>query len=243
MRLTDDVHLVGSGAIRLSNRYDCHVYLLQSEGEAALIDAGSGLEPERIVQNVLAAGVAPGALKYILMTHVHGDHAGGVRALRERLGGKVVASAIEARLLAVGSNEDLGLVRARASGIYPRDFVIPRTEADLVIADGESLTVGAYKVTALVRPGHSAGHTCFLAEGSRRLLFGGDILFLKGLASVQNIPGCELTAYRASVLSLRGLGIEALFPGHSLWCIDGAQEHIDLAADRWSGTSVPPNYA
>lgn len=243
MRLTDDVYLVGSGAIRLSNRFDCHVYLLQSEGEAALIDAGSGLEPERIVQNLAAAGVGLGALKYSLLTHVHGDHAGGVRALRDRLGGKVVASAIEARLLAAGSDQELGLTMARASGIYPESFQIPRLEVDQVIEDGESLKVGAYRVTALVRPGHSAGHTCFLAENSRRLLFSGDILFLKGLASVQNIPGCDLDAYRASVRSLRGLGVDALFPGHSLWCIDGAQEHIDLAADRWSAALVPPNYA
>lgn len=242
MRLTDGVHLVGSGAIRLSNRYDCHVYLLESEGEAALIDGGSGLDPECILRNVAAAGVAVSAIRYLLLTHAHGDHAGGVKVLQERLRLKVVASETEARLLATGSDQELGLDLARSAGIYPPDFQIPRTSVDQIVADGETLRVGAFTVTAMVRPGHSAGHTCYLAAGERQLLFGGDIVFLKGLASVQNIPGCDIGQYRSSVLSLRGLGVDGLFPGHSLWCVDGAQEHIDLAATRWSGTSVPSNY-
>lgn len=243
MQITDEVHLVGSGAIRLSNRYDCHVYLVMSEGEAALIDAGSGLDPDCILRNVAAAGVAVSSIRYLLLTHAHGDHAGGVKALRERLRLKVVASETEARLLATGTDEELGLDLARAAGIYAPDFQIPRTPVDQIVADGETLRVGALTVTALVRPGHSAGHTCYLVAGERRLLFGGDIVFLKGLASVQNIPGCDIGHYRSSVLSLRGLGVNGLFPGHGLWCVDGAQEHIDLAATRWSNVSVPSNYA
>lgn len=242
MRITGEVHLVGSGAIRLSNRYDCHVYLLKSEGEAALIDAGSGLDPDRILRNVEDAGVSVSAIRYLFLTHAHGDHAGGVKGLRERLGLKVVASEAEARLLATGSDQELSLDLARAAGIYPADFQIPRTPVDQLVADGETLRVGALTVTALVRPGHSAGHTCYLVTGERRFLFGGDIVFLKGFASVQNIPGCDISLYRSSILSLRGLSVDGLFPGHGLWCVDGAQEHLDLAATRWSSASVPPNY-
>jgi hydroxyacylglutathione hydrolase len=243
MQLTADVHLVGSGPMRLSNRYDCHVYLLVSGGEAALIDAGAGLEPDRISANVQALGLAPGAVRHLLLTHAHADHAGGVSALREQFHLQVVASAREARLLAEGTDEELGLALARREGVYPADYSLPRTTTDRLVSDGDAMQVGEYVVRALIRPGHSIGHTCYLAESpGQRLLFGGDLVFLKGLASVLNIPGCDLQQYRASARSLRGLAVDALFPGHGLWCLEKAQEHLDLAAARWDGIYVPPNY-
>lgn len=242
MKLTDGVYLVGSGAVRISNRYDCHTYLCVSQGEAGLIDAGAGIEPERILANITAAGVALEAVRWLLLTHAHGDHAGGVAAIRRRLNLTVVASQIEADRLERGTDQELALDLARAAGIYPRDFQIPRIRADRIIGDGEQLTVGGSTVTAMIRPGHSPGHTCYLFDDGRRLFFGGDLVFLKGLASLQNIPGCDPAQYRKSALSLKGLGVDALFPGHSLWCVAGAQEHLDMAAERWSGVLYPPNY-
>lgn len=242
MQLTDGVYLVGSGAIRISNRYDCHTYLLVSQGEAALIDAGAGIEPERILANITAAGVPLKAVRRLLLTHTHGDHAGGVAALRDRLDLEVIASQAETDRLERGTDSELGLDLARAAGIYPADYHIPRVRADRIVSDGEQIQLGGCSVTALIRPGHSPGHTCYLAETGRRLLFGGDLVFLKGLASLLNVPGCEATQYRKSILSLQGLAVDALFPGHSLWCVEGAQEHLDMAVERWSGVLLPPNY-
>lgn len=48
MKLTDNVYLVGSGEIGLTNQYDCHVYLIDGGSDAVLIDAGVGIESEKI---------------------------------------------------------------------------------------------------------------------------------------------------------------------------------------------------
>ena len=58
MQLTTRVHVVGSGwlGFGLSHDLDCHVYLVNGLTEMALIDAGVGLEVERIVANTVRMG-------------------------------------------------------------------------------------------------------------------------------------------------------------------------------------------
>ena len=78
------IHLVGSGAfgLDLTDAYDCHVYLLDGGPELALIDVGAGMGAEQIVANIGAPGsIRPGSAS-ILLTHAHGDHAGGAARMR-----------------------------------------------------------------------------------------------------------------------------------------------------------------
>ena len=51
MRIMKDIYLVGSGNFGISNMTDCNVYLVGSEESYALIDAGSGLQTEKILEN------------------------------------------------------------------------------------------------------------------------------------------------------------------------------------------------
>jgi hydroxyacylglutathione hydrolase len=57
MRLTPEVHLVGSGdsGFGLTDPFDCHVYLLDGGSEAALVDAGIGTGVDEILANARAA--------------------------------------------------------------------------------------------------------------------------------------------------------------------------------------------
>ena len=82
IRLHENVTLVGSGELGLSHYLDCHVYLLHEGEDYALIDAGSGVEPERLRANVSDAAGDLSRIRLLLLTHCHGDHAGGVHALR-----------------------------------------------------------------------------------------------------------------------------------------------------------------
>src|SRR5206468_3091198 len=70
--LHENVTLIASGELGLSHYLDCHVYLLHSDGKSALIDAGAGVQPERLIGSLEAP------LDYLLLTLTHGDHAGGV---------------------------------------------------------------------------------------------------------------------------------------------------------------------
>src|SRR3954466_2430543 len=90
MRILPDLAIVGSGQIRSSSAYDCHVYALRTNDGVVMIDSGSGLGEDEIVEN-LSADFPNVPIARILLTHAHTDHFGGAAALSRRLGCGVYA--------------------------------------------------------------------------------------------------------------------------------------------------------
>ncbi|MDP8977015.1 MAG: MBL fold metallo-hydrolase, partial [Actinomycetota bacterium] len=78
MRLTERIHLVGSGSsgFDLTDTWDAHAYLVDGGAEAALIDVGCGRGVDALLRNIEAAGVSPDRLRHLLLTHAHPDHCG-----------------------------------------------------------------------------------------------------------------------------------------------------------------------
>ncbi len=233
--LHENVTLVGSGELGLSHYLDCHVYLLHSDGQSALIDAGAGVEPERLISNLRAP------LDYLLLTHTHGDHAGGVAAIQKALRPQAAASQWEMQMLESGSDDDLGLTQARFAGTYPPDFSLTHTRGDIVLQHGENLQLGRLTITALLTPGHTRGSLCYLvATPTGTLLFSGDTVFWGGLIQLLNTPGSEISDYRRGAQALAGLGVDYLFPGHGLWALGNGQAHIDKMLYYFRRSAVPP---
>ncbi len=242
MQLTPQIALIGSGAIGLSNPYDCHVYLIESDGELALVDAGVGLDTARLLDNLRADGYDPRAVRYLLLTHSHADHGGGAAALREATGCRIVGSEPELALLARGTDEQLGLIAAKKNGTYPADYVYPHCEGDVIVTTGDEFALGHCRIRAIVVSGHSIAMTCYLAVWpDYRALFAGDAVFPGGFISLINVPGSDLAAYRAALPNLARLDVDGLFPGHHLFVVAGGQRHIDLALDRMERSVIPNN--
>ena len=241
MRLTEEVCLVGSGAVGLSNQYDCHVYLIDGGSALALVDAGCGIEVPQILQNVKAEGFDPAAITHILLTHAHADHAGGCAALKAELEGvEVCLSREEAAFLSEGNEDEIGLTTARPLGFYPANYRLAPCPVDVALSDNEQIAVGDLKLTALATPGHSRGSMCYLFEGKRRIhLFSGDVVHFRGLISLLNCVGSSLSAYRQHIGKLAGLNVDALLPGHLLFAVNRGQQHIDQAIDAFRGLGVP----
>lgn len=243
MKILDHIHLVGSGSAGLSNPGDCHVYLIDAGAELALVDAGCGVETQRILDNVAADGLDPARIRTLLLTHAHRDHAGGCRALKQLLGPelRIVASAAEARLLAEGRIEELGL-DLLGLGHLPREESFPPCRPEVIAGDGETFKVGSLAVTALEVPGHNPGCLCFfLTMDERRILFSGDVIHPGGVIGLGNWPGNDLQTYRRSLKKLAGLKVDALFSGHLLWTAAGGQSHIDRANTAFEGLWPPTN--
>lgn len=59
MKLMDSVYMVGSGTagFSMTNAFDCTVYLVDGKDELALIDAGVGVQPERIIKQIERDGL------------------------------------------------------------------------------------------------------------------------------------------------------------------------------------------
>lgn len=248
MRLTKHVYLVGSGksGVRLTCEADCHVYLIAStKGELALIDSGSGLSTEDILNQIIQEGFELSKIKTVLCTHAHPDHAGGLAELRALLGCKILVPEAEARAFETNDEVALGLADARRAGIYGPEFVIRPCSVDHRVRHGEEFAIGELCIKAIHVPSHSVGSTCYLLEEGfprRRILFSGDVVFADRRLGLLNCTGSSLENYRRYLKRLRGLAIDALLPGHYRFVLSQGQDDINRACQTLeSSLFIPPS--
>ncbi|MBI3764210.1 MAG: MBL fold metallo-hydrolase [Chloroflexi bacterium] len=246
MKLADRIYLVGSGiqGFGLTDDYDCHVYLIDGGDELAVVDAGAGLGVPQIVQNIREHGFEPGRVRHLLLTHAHGDHAGGAARMRAALGGpRVYIHADCAPFLREGDERAISLTDARRAGAYPNDYHFEPCGVDVELREGQAVTVGDLQLETIATPGHSRGHVSYrMKHDGRTILFGGDLVFFGGKILLQNTWDCDLRAHLDSLIKLRGAAIDVLLPGHLTFSLKNGQRHIDAALKIVDGLLVPPNF-
>ena len=173
-----------SAAFRDGFVISINTFLIRAGGRTALIDTGSGtcLGPEagRLPANLAAAGVAPGEIDTILLTHMHPDHSSGLtdRATGAALfpNAELVVHEAEPRhwfddaALARASERERVLMFGEA-----RDQTAPYLDRMRTFTGGEVFP----GITALPFPGHTPGHSGFLvASGDETLLIWGDTVHM-----------------------------------------------------------------
>jgi glyoxylase-like metal-dependent hydrolase (beta-lactamase superfamily II) len=219
----------GSFGPRVTSKWDCNVYVVRGRKRSVIIDAGSGQAAFRV----------PNEADFLLLTHLHFDHAGGARRIAD-LGLGVLAHSWTADGLARGDEARAGLSISRDRGFYPREFTLTSCPTARPIADGESLDLGGSKLTAYSTPGHSDGHHAYLLEGSgSTALFGGDLVFEGGSVVLQPLPDCRLDALWESLVLVRDLKPERLYPGHGRPVLRRATDHIERAIAAFASGGLP----
>ena len=86
-------------------------------------------------------GLDPKNIKYVLISHAHGDHIGGAEMLQTRYGARVVMG---------GPDWD-------AVAKYPNRYKTMAPKRDIVATDGMKITLGDTTVTIWLTPGHTPG--------------------------------------------------------------------------------------
>jgi glyoxylase-like metal-dependent hydrolase (beta-lactamase superfamily II) len=200
-KVIEGVWLVGDG--RLSDPKDCCVYLVDGGGEMALVDTGAGENPDAILRNVESVGKNASQIKWILITHCHIDHIGGIDYLRRKTGAKVMSHVLCAETLATADN-----VRTAANwyGISLEPIAIDST------FDGpeEKVKFGSAELILIHTPGHSPDSISIYADfGGKRVLFGQDI---HGPFSPSF--GSDIKLWEKSMEKLIALKIDILCEGH-----------------------------
>ena len=199
--------------VRLSRFGFVNAYLVREDDGLTLVDtmiSGSA-------GAILAAAERAGApIARIVLTHAHGDHAGSLDALAERLPGiEIALSTREARLMSGDHALTADEPQSKLRGGWPKVASRPTR----LLEDGD--LVGSLRV--LAAPGHTPGHIALLDERDRTLIAGDAFSTLGGVSTTGRVnPRFPLvgmstwdraTANRTAAM-LRGLEPAALAVGH-----------------------------
>jgi glyoxylase-like metal-dependent hydrolase (beta-lactamase superfamily II) len=165
---------------------DVNCFLIRHRGRLILSDAGSGhaMGPTlgKLPENLRAIGIAPDAIDLIMLTHLHPDHSLGLvdeTGIAVFPNAELILHEVEAAFWLDRITQPTDSERVTRNTKAQRTVTAPYRDRIRRIKDGEALP----GITAMLRPGHTPGHTNWLIEsGGKRVLMWGDIVHL---ASVQ----------------------------------------------------------
>ena len=199
--ITAGVYQVGGDG--LSRGEDCCVYLVDGGTESALIDTGAGRSASMIIDNIRAIGVELSSLKYIVVTHGHIDHIGGLAFLKEQLQAQVIAHQLELPAI------EEGLPHLTAASRYGVKY--EKVKVDQVLqGEAEKIKVGQLELVCLHTPGHTVGGISpYIDIGGKRVLFGQDIH-----GPFNEKWGSDLNQWELSMQKLIELKADILCEGH-----------------------------
>ncbi len=162
------VHVIDTGFHR--PRFDA-AYLVVDHGRAAFIDTGTRFALPRLLGALEAAGLGPEAVDWVIPTHVHLDHAGGVGTLMQALPGATMLvhprgarhmidpSALYQGALAVYGQAEMDRAYGQLVGV---DAARVQTSHD-----GMRIRLGERELELIDTPGHALHHHCIWDEVSR----------------------------------------------------------------------------
>ena len=183
----------------LGDPTNCYILADEESKECMIVDPAG--EPEKIIEMINILKVK---LKYIYLTHCHGDHIGAVNEVKNALGGKVLIHRIESKNL---NNPEVNL--SWYIGMNQIEL-----EADSRVDDGDLIHIGNIELKVLHTPGHTNGSSCLYCE-KETLLFSGDTIF-RGTWGRTDLPTGNLedimNSITTKIINLPEKTI--IYPGH-----------------------------
>ncbi|WP_461092261.1 MBL fold metallo-hydrolase [Spirosoma gilvum] len=177
--ITSSLYQLSLGAV--------NAFVIKDDG-LTLIDTGYPGSMEAIFSTLQQSGEDPYALKQVILTHAHPDHAGSASAIKQKLGVPLLAHQLEAALLEAGSSGQ--------SPIYPSPGLVNRLIYHLFIKGGDGaispVTVDerlhhndiipvAGGLQVLHTPGHSVGHIALWLKEEGVMIVGDTCAHILGL--------------------------------------------------------------
>lgn len=152
------------------DRFDA-AYLLVQDGRAAFVDTGTHFALPRLLAALDALGLARDAVDWVIPTHVHLDHAGGVGSLmRELPAARVLVHARGARHLVDPTALWNGALAVYGADEMARSYgrLVP-VAADRIVAthDGMTAALAGRTLAFADTPGHARHHHCIWDEATR----------------------------------------------------------------------------
>ncbi|MBC2852068.1 MBL fold metallo-hydrolase [Cetobacterium sp. 8H] len=136
-KVFDNVYCIGTKSVV--------AWAIKTEKGIILIDAmWDDTDAKTIINGMKKLGLNPEEIKYIIVTHGHGDHYGGANYLRNKYNAKVVMTKVDEILM---NTLNTGANSSRS----------PKTPVDIYVNDGDKITLGQTSVEIVETPGHTPG--------------------------------------------------------------------------------------
>ena len=165
-------------------RTTVNTFLVQGGGRTVLIDTGAGgsFGPTagKLPASMAAAGIEPGDVDLVLLTHLHGDHTGGLVRDGAAVFPNAAVGVAEAETAYWLDDANAAKVpEARRGGFASAKAALaPYMDRLQMLGTGPA----APGVTPVPLPGHTPGHTGFRVEdGGEAVLIWGDVLHLQDI--------------------------------------------------------------
>lgn len=209
-----NIHYVGTAGVSS--------FLITTPEGHFLID---GILPQSVPQiaaNIRAIGYDIRDVRYLLNSHAHFDHAGGLAGLQRLSGATMVASAADRPVLEAGD-----ISYGPSAGMR-----FPPIRVDRVIGDNESLSLGGVTLTAHLTPGHTEGCTSWSmdvtgADGARHTAFFHCSATVAGQSLVpESYPGM-VAAFRSTFARVREMRADVFLGNHeNFFDLDAKRERL-----------------
>lgn len=133
--------------------------LITSPAGHILIDGGPSAASAQIAAHIRALGFRVEDVRYILNSHEHFDHAGGIAALQKMSGAVVLGSPASVAVLKTGQPD-------KRDAQYPDLTPLAPIANTRAVHDGDVVKLGPLAVTARFTPGHTPGSTSWTWQSS-----------------------------------------------------------------------------
>ncbi len=164
----EGIHAIESGYLR---EQLAAIHVIVSDDVLAIVDTGNNDTAPRVMSALAELGYRPEQVTYVLLTHIHLDHAGGA--------GAFMAACPNARLVVhprgVRHMVDPSKLWAGTVAVYGEDDAIAKygkiqpvaAERIIEATDGLVLDLAGRKIRVADTPGHAAHHVCYFDERTR----------------------------------------------------------------------------
>lgn len=178
--MTSQIFHYAHGVSAIDSGYVRHlhaaIHFVVEDGRVAIVDTGTNDSLPRVVQALEAMDLGPESVDYVILTHVHLDHAGGAGAMMRAFpAARLVVHPRGARHMA-----DPAKLVAGATAVYgPSEVrrmygeIIPVKASRIVEASHETcIDLAGRQLLCLDTPGHARHHICIVDRGSNAIFTG-----------------------------------------------------------------------
>jgi glyoxylase-like metal-dependent hydrolase (beta-lactamase superfamily II) len=176
---------------------NCYILGDEKTREGVVIDPGGELkEIEKAIEKLNLE------IKYIILTHGHGDHIGVLSEMKKKTGAKILIHEEDAEMLS-DPEKNLSIFSYAP---------ISAPEADKLLKDKDKIKIGKIKLEVLHTPGHTQGSISLWTD---KIIFTGDLIFY-GSVGRTDLPG---GSYQKLLRSIQDKILDKeddtiIYPGH-----------------------------